>query len=170
MTFFCARLILALCPPCSCSAPALFLLCACLVFALCPPCSCYAPALFLLCVHLILILRPPCLISHCRCIMFPPSNNGGIFFSPHHPTPPCQREQAEGEGKRVRNYRILTQVIQAEVSTGLRKRVRKIQREGQKEWDIDTRREVDEDEVDDGDCGRWMLQNVSNMDESVRGT
>lgn len=53
---------------------------------------------------------------------------------------------------------------------GLRERVRKIQREGQKEWDIDTGREVDEDEVDDGDCGRWMLQNVSNMDESVRGT
>ena len=52
----------------------------------------------------------------------------------------------------------MTQVIQAEVSTGLRKRVRKIQRE------------VDEDEVDDGDRGRWMLQNVSNMDESVRGT
>lgn len=44
------------------------------------------------------------------------------------------------------------------------------QREGQKEWDIDTGREVDEDEVDDGDCGRWMLQNVSNMDESVRDT
>ena len=102
--------------------------------------------------------------------MFPSSNNGGIFFSPHHPTPPCQREQAEGEGKRVRNYRILTQVIQAEVSAGLRKRVRKIQREGQKEWDIDTGRGVDEDEVDDGDRGRWMLQNVSNMDERVRGT
>ena len=80
--------------------------------------------------------------------MFPSSNNGGILFSPHHPTPPCQREQAEGEGKRVR----------------------KIQREGQKEWDIDTGRGVGEDEVDDGDCGRWMLQNVSNMDESVRGT
>ena len=43
-------------------------------------------------------------------------------------------------------------------------------REGQKEWDTDTGKEVDEDEVDDGDCGRWMLQNVSNMDESVRGT
>ena len=72
--------------------------------------------------------------------------------------------------KRVRNYRILTQVIQAEVSAGFRKRVRKIQREGQKEWDIDTGRGVGEDEVDDGDCGRWMLQNVSNMDESVRDT
>ena len=32
--------------------------------------------------------------------------------------------------KRVRNYRILTQVIQTEVSMGLSKRVRKIQREG----------------------------------------
>ena len=64
----------------------------------------------------------------------------------------------------------MTQVIQAEVSAGLRKRVRKIQREGQKEWDIDTGREVDEDEVDDGDRGRWMSQNVSNMDESVRDT
>ena len=48
--------------------------------------------------------------------------------------------------------------------------LRGVQREGQKEWDIDTGREVDEDEVDDGDRGRWMLQNVSNMDESVRGT
>ena len=64
----------------------------------------------------------------------------------------------------------MTQVIQAEVSAGLRKRVRKIQREGQKEWDIDTGRGVDEDDGDDGDRGRWMLQNVSNMDESVRGT
>ena len=53
---------------------------------------------------------------------------------------------------------------------GLRKRVRKIQKEGQKEWDIDTGKEVDEDDGDDGDRGRWMLQNVSNMDESVRGT
>ena len=43
-------------------------------------------------------------------------------------------------------------------------------KEGQKEWDIDTGREVDEDDGDDGDRGRWMLQNVSNMDESVRGT
>ena len=43
-------------------------------------------------------------------------------------------------------------------------------KEGQELSDIDTGREVDEDEVDDGDCGRWMLQNVSNMDESVRGT
>ena len=64
----------------------------------------------------------------------------------------------------------MTQVIQAEVSAGFRKSVRKIQREGQKEWDIDTGREVDEDDGDDGDRGRWMLQNVSNMDESVRGT
>ena len=53
---------------------------------------------------------------------------------------------------------------------GLRERVRKIQREGQKEWDIDTGREADEDDGDDGDRGRWMWQNVSNMDESVRGT
>ena len=53
---------------------------------------------------------------------------------------------------------------------GLRKRVRKIQREGHKEWDIDPGREVDEDDGDDGDRGRWMLQNVSDMDESVRGT
>ena len=43
-------------------------------------------------------------------------------------------------------------------------------KEGQKEWDIDTGREVDEAEVKDGDRGRWMLQNVSNMDESVSGT
>ena len=64
----------------------------------------------------------------------------------------------------------MTQVIQAEVSAGLRKRVKKIQREGQKEWDIDTGRGVDEAEVEDGDRGRWMLQNVSNMDESVRDT
>lgn len=64
----------------------------------------------------------------------------------------------------------MTQVIQAEVSAGLRERVRKIQKEGQKEWDIDTGRGVDEDDDDDGDRGRWMLQNVSNMDESVRGT
>ena len=148
MTFFCARLVLAMPPPNSCSVSTLFFFPVCLVLVPCPP----------------------CLISHCRCIMFSSSNNGEVFFSPHHPTPPCQREQAEREGKRVRNYRILTQVIQAEVSAGFRKRVRKIQREGQKEWDIDTGRGVDEDEVDDGDCGRWMLQNVSNMDESVRGT
>lgn len=163
-------MILALRPPCLCSAPALFLLCAHLVFALPPPNSCSVSTLFFFPVCLVLVPCPPCLISRCRCIMFPSSNNGGIFFPPHHPTPPCQREQAEGEGKRVRNYRILTQVIQAEVSAGLRKRVRKIQREGQKEWDIDTGRGVDEDEVDDGDRGRWMLQNVSNMDESVRDT
>ena len=170
MTFFSARLILALCPPCFCSLPALFLLCVHFVHALRPSNSCSVSTLFFFPVCLFLVPCPPCLISRCRCIMFPSSNNGGIFFSPHHPTPPCQREQAEGEGKRVRNYRILTQVIQAEVSAGLRKRVRKIQREGQKEWDIDIGREVDEDEVDDGDRGRWMLQNVSNMDESVRGT
>ena len=48
--------------------------------------------------------------------------------------------------------------------------LRGAQKEGQKEWDIDTGREVDEAEVKDGDRGRWMLQNVSNMDESVRGT
>lgn len=153
MTFFCARLILALCPPYFSSPSVLSLFPARLVLVLRPPYSCSAPALFLLSACLILILRPPCLISRCRCIMFPSSNNGGIFFSPHHPTPPCQREQAEGEGKRVRNYRILTQFIQAEVSAGLRKRVRKIQREGQKEWDIDTGRGVGEDDVDDDDCG-----------------
>ena len=73
-------------------------------------------------------------------------------------------------GKEGQELSDIDQVIQAEVSTGLRKRVRKIQREGQKEWDIDTGREVDEDDGDDGDRGRWMLQNVSNMDESVRDT
>ena len=59
----------------------------------------------------------------------------------------------------------------SDIDTGYTSRgLRGAQKEGQKEWDIDTGRGVDEDEVDDGDCGRWMLQNVSNMDESVRGT
>ena len=58
-----------------------------------------------------------------------------------------------------------------DIDTGYTSRsLRGAQKEGQKEWDIDTGRGVGEDEVDDGDCGRWMLQNVSNMDESVRGT
>ena len=59
----------------------------------------------------------------------------------------------------------------SDIDTGYTSRShRGAQKEGQKEWDIDTGREVDEDEVDDGDRGRWMLQNVSNMDESVRDT
>ena len=37
MTFFCARLILALCPPCLCSVSTLFLLCPRLIIALFPP-------------------------------------------------------------------------------------------------------------------------------------
>ena len=58
-----------------------------------------------------------------------------------------------------------------DIDTGYTSRgLRGAQKEGQEEWDIDTGRGVDEAEVDDGDRGRWMLQNVSNMDESVRGT
>ena len=58
-----------------------------------------------------------------------------------------------------------------DIDTGYTSRgLRGAQKEGQEEWDIYTGRGVDEAEVDDGDCGRWMLQNVSNMDESVRGT
>ena len=59
----------------------------------------------------------------------------------------------------------------SDIDTGYTSRsLRGAQKEGQEEWDIDTGRGVDEAEVDDGDCGRWMLQNVSNMDESVRDT
>ena len=91
----------------------------------------------------------------------------------HHVKESKQKERERGSGIIGYRHRLYKQRSPRGSERGsgrFRKRVRKIQREGQKEWDIDTGREVDEDDGDDGDCGRWMLQNVSNMDESVRGT
>ena len=93
------------------------------------------------------------------------------FFSrriiPHHHVKESKQKERE-RGSGIIGYR--HRLYKQKSPRGSERGSGRFRERGQKEWDLDTGRGVDEDEVDDGDRGRWMLQNVSNMDESVRGT
>ena len=123
MTFFCARLILALCPPCSCSAPALFLLCPRLILALCPPNSSSLSVLSLFPARLVLFHAVDAYCSH------RPITVG--YFSrhiiPHHHVKESkQKERERGSGIIGYRHRLYKQ------------RSPRAQKEGQELSDIDT--------------------------------